>query len=854
MLHRPLLLPTVGFLVGIVLAEIGTVPVSVAGCVAGFFLLGHAGALVWLPASPRSGRWLTLSSTAAALALGLFAQLLERSCDSPASLRRSTPSIPILGSLRGEIAETPTLRLIERHGQLAASTVVRIQASAWRPENGSWQPATGGALLTLRGPLPAGASRGSSLEAFGTLRLPEAPEAPGLFDYAAFLRFQNIHRVFRVESTNDLRIAPLPGGPPWSEKFLPWAHATLSRGVPDDEATRLLRAMTLGWKTPLSGEVDDVFMRAGTMHVFAISGLHIALLMAMVIQLFRAVRLPRLAAGALALPLTWAYVAATGWQASAVRSAIMASVVLVGTSLQRPSDLLNSLAGAAALILVNEPGQLFQSGFQLSFGAVAGLALLVPPIEHHFLRWIQFDPWIPDALRPRWQQWLAAPLRALAMNLAVGAAALLASLPLTVHHFNLVSPVSLPANLLVVPLSSLALAATTASLAVAPLAPWLSEIFNASGWLWMRGMMDLSRWFATWPGGWWSVPAPAWPWWLGWYGGLALGWYHASPAPQAATAPARTPRWLHWSTVAVAIWAGAAGWTWWRFRHTPRLFVFRNEPALVTQTIDGTTLFDGGRAGAGRRLILPFLRAHGVNRLDVHHISQGIQRFCGLAPELLNDLPPSAVWVPALGASRQPALRRYLTNLTERHIPIHVLQGRSGFAGWTLLAPLAGPATRSTRATDFAPVLLGEFSGVRVLWLGGISAQVAAELLTQTNELRAEVLITVATAGINPLPPELLAAVKPRLVVVQTALFPTAARITPEIRARLHAAPCPVLLTDESGGVSLAFNAGQVQWKTYGAPERREVPPPSFRAPVPDPPNLPRLEGSEPEPEPVRGD
>ena len=808
MLRRPLVIPTLAFVTGIVLGKLCAPPLAPTIVGSGLLLLLHA-LLLTRPSGHHTAPWLHLTVWLTAASLGTLALRIDQSVDSPAALRHLTPADARLGSLRGTIDETPTLRVSERNGQLIANTSVRIRVSAWRPVHGDWQPASGFSLLNVRGPLPIQASRESPLEAFGTLLAPEPPEAPGLFDYAAFLENQSIHRIFRVDSTNEIQLSPPPGGIPWSEQFLPWAHGVLARGVPDDESARLLRSMTLGWKTPLTGEVDDVFMRAGTMHVFAISGLHIALLMAMVLQLFRALRLPRLAAGALALPLTWAYVAATGWQASAIRSAVMASVVLAGASLNRPGDLLNSLAGAAAVILVNEPTQLYQSGFQLSFVAVAGLALLVRPLERCLLNWVPQDPWLPAALRPRWLSWLALPGRLLVGNLAVGIAALLASLPLTVHHFNLVSPVSLIANLVVVPLSSLALAAATASLAVAPITPAGSEIFNASGWLWMRGMIDLSRWFAAWPGGWWSVEAPAWYWWLGWYAALGLGWLRL-------TSPESRPRTFRTGCAGVTIWALAAGFRLWERAQTPRIFVFRNDPALILQSVTGTTLIDGGRAGSGRRLILPFLRAHGVNRLDHHIVSQGIQRFCGLGPELLPELPPHVVWVPNLTVTRQPILRRYQSQLTQRNIDIHTLGSDFTHPEWRALSWPSGPSATSHRSTDHAPVLRGEFAGVSVLWLGGISAQIVTELLTHPAQLKADVVISVAHAGTDPLPAALLSAAAPKLALVITAPSPAAARIEPGIRARLKQAECPVLLTDEAGAVQLEFRRGRFRWQSFG--------------------------------------
>src|SRR6185436_20764222 len=135
----------------------------------------------------------------------------------------------------------------------------------------------------------------------------------------------------RVASTNDWTLArdfAQPSRPPLSDRFSKWAMATLARGLPEDESLRLLWAMTLGWKTALTGEVSEPFMRSGTMHIFAISGLHIALIAGLLVALFRVFQVPRSICGAFVIPLIWIYTGFTGWQASAIRSTIMSSVIV----------------------------------------------------------------------------------------------------------------------------------------------------------------------------------------------------------------------------------------------------------------------------------------------------------------------------------------------------------------------------------------------------------------------------------------------------------------------------------------------------------------------------------------------
>lgn len=120
---------------------------------------------------------------------------------------------------------------------------------------------------------------GQPVEVDGVLASAPAPAAEGLFDYGAFLERQGIAFQLKAGSAADWRLAGPLKAPSWAERFGAWAMAALGRGMPvQDEALRLQWAMILGWKTALTGEVSEPFMRTGTMHIFAISGLHIALI------------------------------------------------------------------------------------------------------------------------------------------------------------------------------------------------------------------------------------------------------------------------------------------------------------------------------------------------------------------------------------------------------------------------------------------------------------------------------------------------------------------------------------------------------------------------------------------------
>ena len=148
----------------------------------------------------------------------------------------------------------------------------------------------------------------------------------------------------------------------------------------EDESLRLEWALALGWKTALTEEVSEPFVQAATYHIFAVDGLRMAIIFGIFFCLFRALRLPRAVCGLVLIPLIWFYVALTGWPASAIRATVMLTVVIIGWVLRRPSDLVNSLFAAALIILLWEPRQLFQAGFQLSFFVVLCIILTLPAL------------------------------------------------------------------------------------------------------------------------------------------------------------------------------------------------------------------------------------------------------------------------------------------------------------------------------------------------------------------------------------------------------------------------------------------------------------------------------------------
>ncbi len=215
---------------------------------------------------------------------------LHNRIGSDHDLRRLVGDAPVLAEVRGRLAETPDLRVRTRNGEPRYRTLCELDVTGFRFHTGSWMRATGRIAASSAGTLGPAFCRGQFVEVNGVLSRPDGPRAEGLFDYAAYLATRGVHFQLRTDGPGDWALASgSTCGPPLTDRFMEWARATLSRGLPgDDPATGLVQAMTLGWKTALTDEVEEPFIRAGTMHLFAISGLHIALIAGMVLAVLRA--------------------------------------------------------------------------------------------------------------------------------------------------------------------------------------------------------------------------------------------------------------------------------------------------------------------------------------------------------------------------------------------------------------------------------------------------------------------------------------------------------------------------------------------------------------------------------------
>ena len=300
----------------------------------------------------------------------------------------------------------------------------------------------------------------------------EAPEPFDDFDYPAYLARQGIHTVMRFPSVELL--GEREGSPFYRALHaLRWRLArSLAASVPEPQAA-MGQALLLGMRDGLPDELVEDFRVTGTAHVLAISGLHVGVLLGISMSasawIFgRRHRLYLLAP----FVLVWMYALLAGASPSVVRAAAMGSVFLAARLLGRPGTVMPALGLAAAVMVALSPGVLWSVSFQLSFAAVAGIALLRPRFGAP-----------PFGARDEDERGESAgPLAWLADAVGVSVAATLATLPLLAFHFERVSLVGILATPIILPALPLALALYAAT-AVAGLAAALpAQIVGLLSW------------------------------------------------------------------------------------------------------------------------------------------------------------------------------------------------------------------------------------------------------------------------------------------------------------------------------------------------------------------------------------
>jgi competence protein ComEC len=245
------------------------------------------------------------------------------------------------------------------------------------------------------------------------------------------------------------------------------------------ERAGLLVGMALGDTSLLPRDLDGAFRVAGLSHLVAVSGANLAVVLGAGLWLAAALGMPRPLLVPVGIVLVACLVILTRWEPSVLRAGVMAVLVLLGVATGRGPGGRRALCLAVVLLLLADPGLAGALGFQLSVAATAGV-LWVGPLATRAL-----PRWVPDRART-------------AAGVTLGAQA--AALPALALALGRLSPASLPANLLGLPLAAGPMLLGVCAALTAPVAPWLSAVACRLADPFLVGLVAVARWAAGLPG------------------------------------------------------------------------------------------------------------------------------------------------------------------------------------------------------------------------------------------------------------------------------------------------------------------------------------------------------------------
>lgn len=628
--------------------------------------------------------------------------------------------------------------------------------------------------------LPSDLAYGSQVEFTGKLLPLEGASTPGGFDARAFY-FRQSGSLGRLEIREGDRFTLLSerGGHAliaFARRLRGELETALRLGIPeaDEPYARLIAAMTLGARENSPEELEELFRISGTLHLFAVSGMHVGVVAGLLLAVALFLRLPQHYAVLVVIPCVLFYALLTGLSPSAVRAAVMLSAFLAAYALREKPCLFNSLGFAGLVLLLADPQQLFLPGFQLSFLVVFFIALLTSGLHAWISRPFLADPFIPGSLLSNRRLLLDKAVGVLAASIAISLSSWLGSAGLLAWHFQSISLVAIVANVFMVPFAGVIITLASFSLVTSGVKLiWLAIAGNKVNVGIAMALTGLAQFFSGWPAA--TVNTGA-------IGEKGL-------APTALRLDFMGDR-----------GEGAALLT------VPR----RGAPPLHW-------MIDSGGARTYQGQVLPLLRSRGINRLDALILTHGDAGHIGAAPQVISLFRPPLLLETIL-ENRSPAyppITAAAASLGLKAIAMergHRLVIGDGVVA-TILSPTPGNPGRL--ADDRALVMKINYGGDSILLTSDTGFATANDLLRTGADLRAGLWVRGQHTEGTPLPDAFLAAINPRIVLSSHAEFPKSEQIHDSFRKALAERDVPLFEIGSSGMVSVELDEGGIRVTPY---------------------------------------
>lgn len=703
--------------------------------------------------------------------------------------------------------------------QVTLARVTRIKTWA------GWEEAQGKILVQIAQPHPRLAT-GQVIRVLGLLQRPAPAANPGQFDWAKYYRDQRILVSLQVLQAANIELLS-EAAPGLLTRVRERTRELLAAGFSADRSLdhALLRALLLGDSDPELRDVQDQFKRTGTSHHLAISGLHVAVLTAVVLIFLRLLRFsPRVVTvivtlfvigyGAIALP-----------SPPVMRSVLLFGALAGGVLLRRRTDPVQLLCVAVLVILIYHPLDLYNAGFQLSFGTVLGLMLFTDAVIRNWHR-VRGDQIDPDFRKPtplvRLHRWFD---QLVVTAFAGGLVAWLVSMPLIALHFEQLNPWAIPAGIVLAPVVFVALIGGFAKVLLTLAWPSGAAVWATFAVQPVALMRQLVDWLARVPGA--DVPLPAPPLWL------VLAFY---AFVLFLLIPMRRPKWqmlLRYAPAGVCLamiflplLTGRATTLAAVAPLKVTLLAVGAGQTAVIQTPGGrTVLVDAGSLALQdlvRRCLGPFLRQAGERQVDAIFLTHGDYDHISGVADVVNAYDVSEVYLGprfathAAGNAPAEGLLRALklADCPTQEITAGDTRSLGSDVNIEVLWPVAGNAMSSN---NDALVLRLTYAGRSILFTGDIQDDAMRPLLADPHRLKADVLIAPHHGSAETFTQAFINAVDPKYVLSSNdrTLTGKQKRLGELVDDR------PLLRTNECGAITITIEAtGDLKVETFLKPNR----------------------------------
>lgn len=661
---------------------------------------------------------------------------------------------------------------------------------------------------------------GRSLRMSGTWQLYEHASNPGEFDLADYYATEGIVGKLanaRIEAQGE-RFWPL-------RKQLYHLRTLLKdrlyAALPQKEAS-ILAKMLLGEKSGLDEGVKDLYQRNGIVHILSISGLHITMIGMGVYRMLRKGSCPVVPAALVGVAFLLLYGTMTGFGISSYRAIGMYLIHMLGEISGRSYDLLTATSILMAVMVCDNPRLIYHCGFLLSFGSVCAIGCLCPilPLQDVFAK----KRAIP----------LSSPIRfvlkrfgGILQGLWVSTAISVFTLPIMLYFFYEIPVYSPFVNLLVLPFMGMVMTMGFV-LMVVPRMPLLAKLEHII----LNGYERVCLLFEELPGHTWLVGRPQ-LWQIGvYYAGLLLIiWLCRKKNRRGNISDSisknnlggsghlgiknmkigfRKSKWWACGIIVLVLFLG----TDFQKRDTISFLAVGQGDCIVVMTKTGKTyLFDGGSSSersVGEDIIQPFLKYHGVSRLDGVFLSHPDQDHINGVMELLEKelLEIESIYLPDVDEEGKKDFQEILNKVTKQRV-VYYSTGDYLQEGKLLITCLHPPEDFAGETNVYSGCFLLEGGGLKVLLTGDVEAvgEVLLARQLQDRGIGAVQVLKIAHHGSRySTGKEFLGAVSARLAVISCGAGNSYGHPHEETLEKLDAKGIPYCITWKNGCVTVAEN------------------------------------------------